>query len=256
MKLISRLFMSCALSACASAGAAEVPSLDLYLLVGQSNMAGRGQVSAADRQPDPRVLVLNRDNVWVSQGEPIHFDKPGMVGVGPGFTFAKLIAGKSPGVTVGLIPCAVGGTPVSRWQPGADLYEQALARARIALKNGRLKGILWHQGEAECGNEKNARDYAKNLGAVVAGFRRDLSAPDVPFVAGELGEFLYERKDHQEPFARIVNEQINLLPSLVPHTAAVSSAGLQHKGDELHFGTEAQKELGRRYFAAFQSLQP
>ncbi|MFA6288822.1 MAG: sialate O-acetylesterase [Opitutaceae bacterium] len=230
-------------------------ALELYLLVGQSNMAGRGKVSPADQQPDPRVLVLNKENVWASQGEPIHFDKPGMVGVGLGFTFAKLVAAKTPGITVGLIPCAVGGTPISRWKPGADLYEQALARAKIALKSGRLKGILWHQGESECGSETKARAYAKDLAEVAEGFRRDLDAPDVPFIAGELGEFLYTRKDNKLPYARIVNEQIDSLPTLIAHAATVSSAGLAHKGDELHFSSEAQKEFGQRYFNALQSLQ-
>lgn len=229
--------------------------LELYLLVGQSNMAGRGKVTDADRQPDPRILVLDKENAWGSQGEPIHFDKPSMVGVGLGFTFAKLVAEKNPGATVGLIPCAVGGTPISRWKPGADLYEQALARAKAAQLSGQLKGILWHQGEAECGNEPRARAYAKDLAEVAVGFRRDLGAPDVPFIAGELGEFLYTRTGNKSPFARVVNEQINSLPTLIPNAAAVSSAGLGHKGDELHFSAEAQKEFGARYFKALQSLQ-
>ncbi len=254
MKQFRLLTLMCALLSGSSLFAAQPASLDLYLLVGQSNMAGRGTLIDADRKPDPRVLVLNRDNVWVSQGEPIHFDKP-EAGVGLGFTFAKLVAGQTPGVTVGLIPCAVGGTPVSRWQPGADLYEQALTRAKIALKSGHLKGILWHQGEAESGNEKLAHSYAKSLAAVVAGFRRDLNAPDVPFIAGELGEFLYTRTGNKSPYARVVNEQINSLPTFLPHSAVVSSAGLGHKGDELHFSAEAQKEFGHRYFKALQSLK-
>jgi hypothetical protein len=230
-------------------------SLDLYLLVGQSNMAGRGKVSPADRQSDPRVLVLNKENIWVSRGEPIHFDKPEAAGVGPGFTFAKLVTARNPGVTAGLIPCAVGGTPIARWKPGADLYEQTLIRARIAMKNGTLKAILWHQGEAESSDETKARAYARDLAEVAEGFRRDLAAPSVPFIAGELGEFLYTRKGKKSPYARIVNEQINKLPTLITNAAAVSAKGLGHRGDELHFSSEAQKEFGRRYFDALQSLQ-
>ena len=256
MKPFGPLTLMCALFSGSFLSATEPASLDLYLLVGQSNMAGRGTVSETDRKADPRILVLNKENTWVSQGEPIHFDKPEIAGVGPGFTFAKLMADKSPGTTIGLIPCAVGGTPISRWKPGADLYEQALARAKIALKSGHLKGILWHQGEAECDNEGRARAYAKNLTAVATGFRRDLNAPDVPFIAGELGEFLYTRTGNKDPYSRVVNEQIDSLPTLLPHSAVVSSAGLAHKGDELHFSAEAQREFGRRYFEALQSLRP
>jgi len=253
MKRFPLLALLCVLFT--GAFAAEPASLDLYLLVGQSNMAGRGKVSDADRKADPRILVLNKENTWVSQGEPIHFDKPEMVGVGLGFTFAKLAADKNPGVTIGLIPCAVGGTPISRWQPGADLYQQALVRARIALKSGRLKGILWHQGESECASKERAEAYAKNLAAVAAGFRRDLDTPDAPFIAGELGEFLAKRSTAPTPNALVVNQQINLLPTLIPHAAAVSSAGLDHKGDQLHFSAEAQKEFGKRYFEALLALQ-
>ncbi|CAM3003932.1 sialate O-acetylesterase [Rariglobus hedericola] len=255
MKRFLIVSLLCGLFSGSPAFATKPESLDLYLLIGQSNMAGRGALSEADRKPDPRIFVLNKENAWVSQGEPIHFDKPGMTGVGLGFTFAKLAAAKNPGVTVGLIPCAVGGTPIARWKPGADLYEAALARAKLAQQSGRLKGILWHQGESESGDETKARAYAENLAEVAAGFRRDLNAPDVPFIAGELGEFLYTRKGDKSPFARVINEQINTLPSLIPHAAAVSSAGLGHKGDELHFSSEALKEFGARYFAALQSLQ-
>jgi len=226
-----------------------------FLLIGQSNMAGRGTVTKADREPHPRILVLNSDNIWASQGEPIHFDRPTGTGIGPGFAFAKLAAEQNPEATIGLIPCAVGATPISLWKPGAPLYEKAVARARIALKRGRLKGILWHQGESECGSQARAEVYARLLADVVIGFRRDLDAPDVPFIAGELGEFLYVRTGGKSPYARLVNEQINLLPTLIPRAAVAPSTGLGHKGDELHFSTPAQKELGKRYFDALQTLQ-
>lgn len=238
----------------------SVEKFDLYLLVGQSNMAGRGKLTPADRKPDARVLVLGKEDQWVSQGEPLHFDKK-EAGVGLGFTFAKLMADRAPGMTIGLIPCAVGGTPQSRWMPGSDgqaggdLYNEAVRRAKIAQQSGRLKGILWHQGESETGNRAKAGAYAANLAKIVEGFRRDLNAPDVPFVAGELGEFLYTRSGGKSAHAKIVNEQIDRLPQVVAGTAAVSSAGLAHKGDELHFDADAQREFGRRYYEAMVVLQ-
>ncbi|MFC1509000.1 sialate O-acetylesterase, partial [Candidatus Omnitrophota bacterium] len=48
----------------------------LYLLIGQSNMAGRGEVGDQDRQSHPRVFTLNKDNIWIPAADPIHFDKP------------------------------------------------------------------------------------------------------------------------------------------------------------------------------------
>lgn len=255
----SILFMILALvlpvSAADGGPQADVPKdLDIYLLVGQSNMAGRGKPVEEDKKPVPGIYVLDKQDQWVLQGEPIHFDK-GEAGVGPGFTFARKLLEKQPGRPIGLVPCAVGGTPQSRWMPGADLYENAVKRARIAQGHGTLKGILWHQGEAECGDEAKAKAYAANLAKIVEGFRKDLGAPNVPFIAGQLGEFLYTRKGGKSPFAKVVNEQIATLPTLVPNTAVVSSQGLGHKGDELHFNGGAAKEFGARYFEAYWGVR-
>lgn len=226
---------------------------ELYLLVGQSNMSGRGKLTPADAEPDARVLVLDAKNEWGSQGEPIHFDKTS-ARVGPGFAFAKLMAQQNPDVEVGLIPCAVGGTSIVKWKPDVDLFNKAVERARIAMKTGTLKGILWHQGESGSGNETKANRYGRDLASVAVGFRAALNAPDVPFIAGEIGQFLYTRSDRKAPFAKVINDQIDTLPKLVPNTAVVSSEGLNHVGDELHFDAESQRELGKRYFEAFRTL--
>ena len=90
----------------------------LYLLVGQSNMAGRGRVAAEDRKPLPRVVSFSKEGTWVPAVDPLHFDKPRVVGVGLGRSFAIEVAGKNPAVTIGLVPCAVGGSPISSWEPG------------------------------------------------------------------------------------------------------------------------------------------
>ena len=90
----------------------------LFLLVGQSNMAGRGKVEQQDREPHPRILMLNKERTWVPAVDPLHFDKPNIVGVGLGRTFALDYADQHPEATIGLIPCAVGGSPISAWEPG------------------------------------------------------------------------------------------------------------------------------------------
>ena len=143
------------LSLCFRVSAAEpvkLPAkekLHLYLLIGQSNMAGRGVVEEQDKQSHPRVLKFTKENSWATATDPLHFDKPTIAGVGLGSSFGRALAEANPDATIGLIPCAVGGTPLSRWSKGGDLYAQALERARLALKDGVLKGILWHQGEGD-----------------------------------------------------------------------------------------------------------
>jgi hypothetical protein len=247
------LLLTGALRAQPVAPPSDPAKFEIYLLVGQSNMAGRGKVTAEDKKPVPNVLILNSTNEWVSQGDPIHFDKP-VAGVGLGLTFGKLMAEKKPGTVIGLVPCAVGGTAIAKWKPGAELFKNAVVRAELAQKSGTLKGILWHQGEAESGSEARAQAYAQELTKVATGFREALHAPDAPFIAGELGHFLYTRSEAKSPFAKLLNEQLATLPKLLPNSAVVSAKDLKDKGDELHFDADSQREFGKRYFEALQGL--
>lgn len=227
--------------------------MEVYLLVGQSNMAGRGKVQSEDKQAHPQIVILDKADVWVGKGEPIHFDKE-EAGVGLGFSFAKFRAGDRPGLTIGLIPCAFGGTSMDQWQPEGELYGNAIRRTKLALAQGAtLKAILWHQGESECGSQEKASVYAERLAKLIQSFRTDLNLPEVPFIAGELGEFLYTRS--KSPFSKTVNEQIMLLPQSVPFTAAVSSRDLKDKGDQLHFDAASMKEFGKRYYESFSKLE-
>ena len=221
----------------------------LYLLIGQSNMAGRGLVEAQDRQPHPRVLTLNKEGQWVPAVDPIHFDKP-IAGVGLGTTFGKVMAERDPTVTIGLIPSAVGGTPISRWQKGADLYEAALKRAQAAAPHGVFQGILWHQGEADSGKEETAKIYAAKLDVMIATWRKDLEQPNLPVVVGQLGEFFAGGAG-----LKLVRETLQTLPDRVSHTGFAPATDLNHKGDKVHFDAAGYREFGRRYAAAMVKLQ-
>ncbi len=239
--------------------AASLPppeQLHVYLLIGQSNMAGRGELDTAQRLSRLRVLKFSPNNAWTIGVEPLHHDKPAVVGAGLGMSFARQMADADPRITVGLVPCAVGGTPLERWEKNGDLYNQALERARLALRHGTLKGILWHQGEGDSGTEAKARSYADRLAQMIADLRADLGAGEVPFVAGKLGEFLSpQTRDGKPSFWPVVNEQLASLPARVPNSAVVESTGLQHKGDQVHFDTPSLREFGKRYAAAMQGLQ-
>ena len=131
-------------------------------------MAGRGKVEAEDKTPHPRVRMLTINNEWAMATEPLHFDKPTMVGVGPGLAFAKAMANADTNIVIGLIPCAVGGSPIEVWDRGKFYeptktypYDDALKKTKIALQNGVLKGILWQQGESDSDSIR-AKVYGKN----------------------------------------------------------------------------------------------
>ncbi|MDR2674249.1 MAG: sialate O-acetylesterase, partial [Opitutaceae bacterium] len=88
----------------------------VFLLAGQSNMAGRGPVGEIDRAPDPRILAFDGPGRWIPAAEPLHNDKRG-TGVGPGLAFARaLLPHLPPDASIGLIPAAFGGTSMAQWQ--------------------------------------------------------------------------------------------------------------------------------------------
>ena len=222
----------------------------LYLMIGQSNMLGR-DTSGLDKQPtNANIGCLDGANRWVMAKEPL---PPNGTGVGPGTSFAGEILGKDSSVKIGLIDCAVGGTQLSRWVKGGDLYENAVKRAKVAMEQGELKGVLWHQGESDSNNQESASTYEARLVGMIRDLRQDLGNPDLPVVVGGLGDFLKTNVDY--PFAEVVRSTQEKMPGLLPKVAFVSSQGLLDKGDHLHFTSDAEVELGRRYAAAMSTLQ-
>lgn len=228
------------------------PDFHLYLLMGQSNMAGRGTVDEESTVVAPNVLMFNKAKEWVPAVDPLHFDKAA-AGVGPGLAFGKAMATARPKARIGLIPCAVGGTGIGRWVPGAEdkatnthPYDDMLVRAKAALESGVLKGILWHQGEAD---RKGGKTYGPRLIALIQQVRGDLGAPTVPFVAGEITSFVPEGEAATEEFNTV------LRGLTVPHYGWVTSQGLAHRGDKLHYDSPSARTLGRRYAEKMLALQ-
>jgi hypothetical protein len=257
MKLFSGLIFLLTISQAAFAQP-DVPKkkFALYLLAGQSNMAGRGKVEEQDKTTHPRIWMLSKDNTWVLATEPLHFDKPDVIGVGPGFAFAKALAEADTNVVIGLIPSAVGGSPIEVWEPGkyyeptkSHPYDDAMKRTKIAIQKGELKGILWQQGESDS-DSLHSGLYAEKLQALVSRFRKELSMKSLPFVAGTMAEFYV----NGHPYAKVVNEAIIKLPEKVKNTSFVSGAGLTEKGDQTHFDSISARELGRRYAEVFKKM--
>lgn len=259
MKHLFFLVLIMVTTASAETTAVKLPEkkmLKIYLLMGQSNMAGRGVVEEEDKTPHPHVLVFNRSNQWEVAVEPIHLGEPKKTpGVGPGVAFGKVMAAANPGISIGLVPCAVGGTPLNRWVRGADLYSNAVARAKAASEVGTIAGILWHQGEGDAGAKTNAETYDERLAKMIGDIRADLNLPQLPFVVGQIGEFNYDREGNPLPFARELNDTLAAIPQKVQFTGCASSNGLEHKGDQLHFSSAAERELGKRYAREILKLE-
>ena len=206
-------------------------------------------MTASDTLPTPGVYMLHRSGTFVPAVDPVHFDKP-VAGVGPGRSFAEAVLDETPGITVGLIPGAVGGSPISSWEPGVldpatktYPYDDALERARIAMESGMLKAILWHQGESDS-NEEAAPLYKDRLVALIKRLRRELSDPALPFLIGQLGQFDGVEWD---AWREMVNDAHVSVAEEMDGVYFVTSEGLGHKGDSLHFSADASREFGQRF---------
>ncbi|MEM7806773.1 MAG: sialate O-acetylesterase [Planctomycetota bacterium] len=233
------------------------PPMHLILLAGQSNMAGRGEIAPEDLEPHPRVVMLNADGDWVPAVAPVHYDLPDLIGVGLGRTFAVRYAEDHPGVTVGLIPAAEGGSSIEAWRLGgthgkrrARPYDSAIARTQRALRDGKLVAILWHQGESDC-NAEDSPLHESRLRTLIASLRADLDAGKVPFLIGQLGQF---RDPPWGENGQRVDDAHRVVANDDPLAAFVSSEGLDDGGDELHFSADAYREFGDRYYEAFLEL--
>ena len=230
--------------------------LDSFLLIGQSNMAGRGDFNEVEDIENPLCFMF-RMGRWLPMSEPINVDRQIFKaythsGVCLGASFADSYA-KTYNRQVGLIPCADGGTAIEEWLPGGFLFENTLFQVKHAVKKSNLKGILWHQGENDCVDKEKYDLYSERFETFITALKKSIGIEDIPFIAGELSENLAERLNMQGR-----NIEFNkMLPTLLKkhkNTAVVSAKGLGLKDDELHFNSKSLREFGVRYFNAYKSV--
>jgi hypothetical protein len=213
----------------------NAPNPDLvFLLIGQSNMAGRAALEEGDEQPIANVLLLDDHGKWIPATNPLNrfaTDRKvlSMQRISPGAGFAHEMAEKLPGKTIGLIANARGGTKIQQWGNGQSLYVHTIERLS-KVKNLRVDGVLWHQGE---GNRSDT-EYLERLTDLVARLRADLKNPDLRFVAGEI----YGQA--------IVNDQMAKLAETVPNTGLARANELT-VFDKVHFDRKSQLLFGKRY---------
>ena len=216
--------------------------LAIFLLIGQSNMAGRAEIEAQDRDTLQNVYLFSgaSENPWVKASNPLNRYSTvrkdiSMQKLGPGYAFARAMEAALKPQTIGLVVNAKGGTAISEWMPGSLLYKEAISRTRSAMEWGSIKGILWHQGASDAGKNQH---YMENLVVLIQALRADLDSPRLPFIAGELGESSEARK--------AFNTMMEQLPQHVPYTALVSADSLK-AFDGVHFDAAGQRVLGKRY---------
>jgi len=234
------------------------PAFHLFLLLGQSNMAGTPLPEPRDLVRNPRVYVLSYADCaaqereyghWSVASPPLHGCNAGL---GPGDGFGRILADAYPDARIGLIPCAISGVDIDYYRKGvvsarrheflippdnhwSGAYEWVVERARLAQRSGVIRGILLHQGESDSGDPA----WTGKIKEIVEDLRSDLGLGDVPLVAGELLHGGLCEKH---------NALVNELPRVVSNTSVASARGLGGM-DPHHFDLDAQRELGRRFGA-------
>uniref|UniRef100_J3LUY7 Sialate O-acetylesterase domain-containing protein n=1 Tax=Oryza brachyantha TaxID=4533 RepID=J3LUY7_ORYBR len=238
--------------------AADLPPSNklVFILAGQSNMAGRGGVVAShwagivppDCAPNPSILRLSPQLRWEQAHEPLHdgIDSNRTCGVGPGMAFANALlrSGRAGGAPVlGLVPCAVGGTRMADWLRGTDLYADLVRRARVALETGgRIGAVLWYQGESDTVRLADANEYGRRMLMLVRDLRADLAMPHLLLIQVGLASGLGQ-------YTEIVREAQKGLK--LRNVRFVDAKGLPLQDGHLHLSTQAQVQLGHMLAQAY-----
>ena len=226
------------------------PVKKAVLLLGQSNMAGRGFVTSVEKIDDDRIYMM-RNLEWIKMEEPIFTDKPN-AGVGPSSAFAKAYV-ETYNENLGLIPAAVGGSSLAQWAVGEDLYNDAIEMSKEALRTADIVAVLWHQGESDTTNNS----YSDQLKTIITALYEELGLDleTVPFITGEL----FEQGPAEEYKDFIcwpdkVNQHLYSLEDDFPLYTVVSGKGFRHIGDKAHLDAPSARVFGYRYFAAYYKL--
>ena len=230
----------------------EKENVWVFILAGQSNMAGRGKVESSDTVPDPRILSLNKSRELILAKEPLHFYEPGMAGLDCGLSFAKTLLPSVPdSVSLLIIPTAVGGSAISQWIHDETFREVPLLsnfkeKVAIGKQHGTIKGILWHQGENDAIKPETIAVHQRQLEKLFRKFRKEVGNKKLPVLLGELGSFSANDQSWQE-----INAQIRNFVAADRRAYLIKTADLNHNGDRVHFDSEGQRRMGERFAQAY-----
>src|SRR5512137_62463 len=251
------------------------PKFFIYLCFGQSNMEAGARPEEQDKgEVDKRFQMLaavdmprlNRKmGQWYVATPPLNRQENNM---GPVDFFGRTMVANMPqDYRVGVINVSVAGAKIELWQK--DIYTNYLSRAeswmknickqydgnpyqrlvdmaKIAQKDGVIKGILLHQGESN----PNDQQWCNKVKGIYENLMKDLNLKpeEVPFLACAL-----KSKEENVACAGFNTAVLANLPKTLPNSYIISSKGCKGVRDGFHFNTAGMRELGKRY--AIQMLK-
>lgn len=226
----------------------------VFIMAGQSNMAGRGKVQPQDTMENSRILTINKEGNLIYAKEPLHFYEPKESGLDCGMSFATSLLESVPDdISILLIPAAVGGSHIQQWLKDSlhrdvKLLTNFKQKSVLAMRYGMLKGIIWHQGESDA-TLSRIPTYQSNIKKLFTIFRRINKNTTLPIVLGEVGSFATDKR----AFASI-NTIINAYSLTDIYTRVVKTDDLGDRGDNLHFNSKGQRAMGTRYAEQYLNL--
>ncbi len=250
--------------------------LHVYLLMGQSNMAGTetGPSVLGDTDEVPFILELRGElnnettgtqkwdsTEWEPAAHPLHETSLGGSEFGLGMDFAKTYLQNNPGVTVGLIPIARGGGDISgNHDRNTVRYANAVERARYAMDAGVIKGVLWQQGEADTSSwgdriqPDQADAYAGRLDQLVRDLRADLDSPYLAFSCGQFSPGFVPTPDYNvQRDIDTVKAALANLPNRMARTGFFDTTGVANVGT--HYNRAGLIVLGQRHADAMRDIE-
>ena len=251
------------------------PNFHIYLCFGQSNMEGGGKIEERDKTVDKRFQVMadfdNPKRGW-KKGQWYDAVPPltrRVKGIGLVDYFGRTMVANLPEkIRVGVVKVGIAGTKIEVWDKdsykaylaespawkvaianeyGGNPYGYLVDLAKIAQKDGVIKGILLHQGESNAEDQ----EWPKKVKKVYDYLMKDLNLkPEA--VALLAGEVVHADQKGEKASA---NEIMKKLPATLPNSYVISSAGLPCNADRLHFTAEGYRQFGKRYAEKMLAIQ-
>lgn len=230
-------------------------NLWVFVLAGQSNMAGRGFVEPQDTITNSRIITIDKTGNWIEAKEPLHFYEPQMTGLDCGLSFANELLNHIPdSVSIVLIPCAVGGSSIQQWigdslHRDVRLLSNFKEKVDLVKQKGVIKGILWHQGESNAGEVEL---HSNRLELLFCKFRSYIEDCSLPIVMGKLGS--YAKPVEKQAKWNQLNHVLDSFVEQHNNVFIIETSDFTSKGDDVHFDSKSQRMMGKRFARKYQNI--
>eukprot|EP00300_Choanocystis_sp_HF-7_P025330 c2710_g1_i1.p1 GENE.c2710_g1_i1~~c2710_g1_i1.p1 ORF type:complete len:265 (+),score=61.71 c2710_g1_i1:73-867(+) len=188
-----------------------------FLLLGQSNMVGRGDPSDLPEQVRGELLGPLKGRIKIafwneSHREEFGIKSDGWIDLEPECQISKFSNSPhfGPEMTIAtalvrngwislehsettpliyLIKFGMGSTGIQDWHSSSPHFSNMISFCKQQLnaaKVSNLSGVFWMQGETDSSNSKHANAYSENIREFVTDIRREFQNSSLPFVASQV----------------------------------------------------------------------